>query len=299
MARAKATKRPRLTSANETPSGLRRPVEAIPRPRPHITFSLNSGISAAPSRSKTTRRSEFEPRSMTPMRSAAVSGSGSDIRSAHNEPRVASPHRLAAPRQTRVRHEIRVGGEAVFISRHTLVIPGRRQAPALQGIAKIRYHNLVQHLAVNCRVFNRHQRLDAAVEIARHPICRADEYPGPIGGQLAPVAEANDSAVLEEPPDDALDANVFGKAGDPRPQTADPSYHQIDAHTRLRSLIEEVDDGRIHKRVHFCPDLRRFPTLCIFNLSFDQFPQARPEGQRCDRDLFEAGGAGITGHEIE
>ena len=62
-----------------------------------MTFSLKSGNNAAPSRSKTTRRSEFEPRSMTPMRSAAASGSRSDIGSAHDKSRVTSPQRLAAP----------------------------------------------------------------------------------------------------------------------------------------------------------------------------------------------------------
>src|SRR5271169_391686 len=156
MARAKATKRRRLTSAKATPSEFNRPVEEMPRPRPHITFSLNSGNTAAPSRSKTTRRSEFEPRSMTPMRSAAARGSGSDIRSAHDKPWVPSPQRLAAPGQARIRHEVSMGGKAFFIGRHTLVVPSRQQTPALQRIAKIRHHDFVEHLAVNRRVFNRH-----------------------------------------------------------------------------------------------------------------------------------------------
>src|SRR5271166_5069239 len=47
MARVKATKRRKLTSARVTPSGFKRPVEAIPRPRPHMTFSLNSEHSGA------------------------------------------------------------------------------------------------------------------------------------------------------------------------------------------------------------------------------------------------------------
>src|SRR5207248_554354 len=157
MARAKATKRRRLTSARATPSGFNLPVDEMPRPRPHITFSLKSGNTAAPSRSKTTRRSEFEPRSMTPTRSAAANGSRSAIRSAHDEP----------------------------------------------------------------------------VEIAWHPIGRTDEHLGPMGGQLVAVAEAHDAAMFEKPPDDALHANIFGEAGNARPQTADPAHHQIDAHPSL------------------------------------------------------------------
>src|SRR5271166_5978805 len=204
MARVKATKRRKLTSARVTPSGFKRPVEAIPRPRPHMTFSLNSGNTAAPSRSKTTRRSEFEPRSMTPMRSAA-SGSRSDIRSAHDKPRVTTLQCLAAPGQAR----------------------------ALQRIPEVRHYDFVQHLAVHRRVFNRYQCFDAPVEIARHPIGRTDEHLGPIRGQLVAVAEANDATMLKKPPDDAFDADVLGKARNARPQTADAAHHQIDAHPRL------------------------------------------------------------------
>src|SRR5919204_592932 len=98
MARANATKRRRLTSARVTPSGFKRPVELSPRARPHIIFSLKSGKTAAPSRSNTTRRSELEPRSMTPMRSAA-SRAGSVIQSACNKSRVGPPQRLAASGQ--------------------------------------------------------------------------------------------------------------------------------------------------------------------------------------------------------
>src|SRR5580704_6222513 len=233
MARAKATKRRRLTRARATPSGFNRPVEAIPRPRPHITFSLNSGNTAAPSRSKTTRRSEFEPRSMTPIRSAAASGSRSDIRSAYDKSWVPSPQRLAAPRQARICHEVSMRGKALFIGRHTLVVSRRQQAPALQRIAEIRHHDFVEHLAVNRRVFNRHRCFDAPVEIARHPIGRTDEDLGPIGRQFGAVTEANNAAVLEKPPDDAFDADIFGKPWDARPQTADAAHHQLDAHPCL------------------------------------------------------------------
>src|SRR3954469_16541353 len=147
MARAKATKRRRLTSARVTPSGFKRPVDEMPRPRPHITFSLNSGNTAAPSRSKTTRRSEFEPRSMTPMRSGAASGSGSNIRSADDKPWVPPSQGLAAPRQARVRHEVGMSRKAFFIGRHALVFPRRQQAPALHSVAEVGHHDFVQHLA--------------------------------------------------------------------------------------------------------------------------------------------------------
>src|SRR5690348_8751853 len=149
MARANATKRRRLTSANVIPSGFKRPVEAIPRPRPHMTFSLKSGNNAAPSRSKTTRRSEFEPRSMTPIRSAPSCKSQSDIGSAHDEPRVTAPEPLASPGQARIGHEIGMGRERFITRRHPLISPRSRQAPALEGITKIRHHDFVEDLPMH------------------------------------------------------------------------------------------------------------------------------------------------------
>src|SRR5713101_5789850 len=237
MARANATKRRKLMSARATPSGCKRPVEAIPRPRPHMTFSLKSGNNAAPSRSKTTRRSELEPKSMTPIRSAAASRSRSDIGLAHDKPRVTSPERLATPGQARIRHEIGVSREGFLIGRHPLIGPNRRQAPALQIVAEVRDHDLVQHLAVHSGVFNRHQGLDTPVEIPWHPVGRADEDLSPVRGQLAAVAEADNALMLEKTPDDALDANILGEARDARPQTADAAYDEIDAHPGLRGPI--------------------------------------------------------------
>ena len=61
----------------------------------------------------------------------------------------------------------------------------------------------------------------------------------PIGRQLVAVAEADDPAVLEKAADDALDADVFGKPGNARPQTADAAHDEIDAHPGLRGLDRE------------------------------------------------------------
>src|SRR6516165_325980 len=299
MARAKATKRRRLTSANATPSGFKRPVEAIPRPRPHMTFSLNSGNNAEPSRSKTTRRSEFEPRSMTPMRWLAAHGSRSGIRSAHDKPGMPSPQCLAPSGKARIRHEIRMGRKTFFIGRLALIIPGWRQAPTLQTVAQVRDNDFVQHLAVHRRVFNRHQCFDAAIKITRHPIGRADEHLGAIRGQLVAVAEANNTTMLQESTNDALDPNVFGKAWNAWPQTTDAAHHQIDTNPRHRGLVEKVDYGRIDKRVHLRPNLRRLALLCVFDFGFDQLPEPGSQSEGGDGDFLETRGACVARHEIE
>ena len=68
MAAAAPTNRPRFSCARATPSGLSRPLDCMPRPSPHITFSLKIGVGARAEPSNTTRRIELEPISMTATR---------------------------------------------------------------------------------------------------------------------------------------------------------------------------------------------------------------------------------------
>ncbi len=87
IAAASAVKRRRLASARSIASALSLPESSIPRPRPHITFSLNSATGARDGRSYTTRRIELEPMSITPtrpprvLRSGALSADRSGVRS--------------------------------------------------------------------------------------------------------------------------------------------------------------------------------------------------------------------------
>ena len=69
--RAMERKRASAASARSTASPPSLPVVAMERPRPHSTFSLNSGVGARTAPSYTTRRTEFEPISMTPMGSSS------------------------------------------------------------------------------------------------------------------------------------------------------------------------------------------------------------------------------------
>ncbi len=223
------------------PSGLSLPVRAMPRPSAHMTFSLSSGINVAPSRSNTTRRSEFDPRSTTAMRPTPGdesggpgrlrSGTGGRDLTARRRPGPPvwrPPQRLAAPGQARIGHEIGVGRKPLLVGRDPLVRAVRREAPALQRVAQVGHHDLVEDLPVHGRVLDRHQRLDAAVEIARHPVGRADEHLGLVRGQPVAVAEADDAAVLEEAADDALDPDVLRHARHAGPQAADAAHDQVD-----------------------------------------------------------------------
>src|SRR6266436_5464023 len=195
-ARASATNRRKLTRASALPSAFSRPVEAIPRPRPHSTLSFSNGNKAPPSRSKTTRRSEFEPKSMTAMRPAVGITFGSVIGSANDQSRVTPLQRRAAARQARVRHEVGMGREGFAIDRYAVIAPIGRQGPALQSVAEIRHHDLVEHLPVHGLVLDRHERLDPSVEIPWHPVGGTDENLGAIRGELAAVGETDDAPML-------------------------------------------------------------------------------------------------------
>ncbi len=96
-------------------------------------------------------------------------------------------------------------------------------------------HDLVEHLFVHGRIEDRAQRLDAAVEIARHHVGGGDVDRGFRMRQAVAAAEAVDAAVLEEAADDRLDADILGQARDAGPQAADAAHHEIDL-TRRRAM---------------------------------------------------------------
>jgi hypothetical protein len=65
MARHSARKRTSAASALSTASSASSPVDSTSRPRPARTFSLKIGVRLRVRPSYTTRRTEFEPMSMT------------------------------------------------------------------------------------------------------------------------------------------------------------------------------------------------------------------------------------------
>src|SRR3546814_15620701 len=70
------------------------------------------------------------------------------------------------------------------------------------------------------------------------------------------LAEANDSAVLQEPSDDALHPDVLGQSRHAGPEAADATDDQVDGNAGLRGLVEGIDDLRIDQGVQLGPDRR-------------------------------------------
>ena len=156
------------------------------------------------------------------------------------------------------------------------------QIPALRLILEIGDHDLVQHLLMHGRIVDRNQGLDAAVEVARHPVRRGDVDLGLRRRQSMTRAEADDAAMLEEAADDALYPDVLGQAGHARPQAADAAHDELDLHARLAGAVERVDHARIDQRVELGPDRGGPPGLaCAISPSmrFDQLPRISVSGE--------------------
>src|SRR3984957_13784207 len=106
----------------------------------------------------------------------------------------------------------------------------RQQLPALLVVLEIGHHDLVEHLLVYGRIEDRTQRLDAAVEIARHHVGRRDVYGGFRVRQRVAGTEAIDAAVLEETADDGFDPDSVGQPRHARPQATNAAHHELDRH---------------------------------------------------------------------
>src|SRR6476661_3760317 len=138
--------------------------------------------------------------------------------------------RGATPREARIGHEIILCAERLL----TLTYPDslrasiRSDAPALHIILEVRDHDLVEDLLVHRRVLDRHHGLHAPVEIARHHVGRADIDRSVAARQAVTGAEAIDTRMLKETPDDALNVDRLGEMRHTGTQAADAAHHEID-----------------------------------------------------------------------
>ena len=74
-----------------------------------------------------------------------------------------------------------------------------------------------RHVVDGCNSFH------AAIEIARHPVGRAEKKL-----VVTAIRKVKKSRVLEEPPDDAHHSDAIAHPRNTRPQTADAAYDEVD-----------------------------------------------------------------------
>src|SRR4029077_8744927 len=231
-------KRRSARSARATASADSRPVDTIERPSPHRIFSLNSTAGARMAFSLTTSRTAFDPISTTAMGLVSCSrdilSMASPIASTRLGCRRETQRHIFFQRcppsgQARIGHEIFLGAERFLTRRRldSLRAPIAPYPPALHIVLHVRDHDLIENLLVHRRVLDRHHHFDAAVEIARHHVCRADIDHGLAVRQPMARAEAINAGMLQEAPDDALHLDALGKVRHARTQAANSTHHQI------------------------------------------------------------------------
>ena len=114
-----------------------------------------------------------------------------------------------------------------------------------------------------CRAcLDRHQHLDAAVEVTRHEVRRTDQIDlvtlragQPTVHDNVAVLEAVDATVLEVAPENAADTDVLAHSGDSGAQTADAAHEKFDANAGLTRGIERFDHLFVRDRVALHHDL--------------------------------------------
>src|SRR3954452_11519108 len=105
--------------------------------------------------------------------------------------------------------------------------------------------------------------------------------------------------MLEEPSDNALYTDVFGKTRYAGTQAANAAHHKIDLHARLTCPVKRVDDACIHERVQLRPDGGGTAGACMRDFALDSFDQTLEHRKRRNGDLLELRRLGIAGDIVE
>src|ERR1017187_6175335 len=125
------------------------------------------------------------------------------------------------------------------------------------------------------RVDNGHEQLDAAVEVARHPVGAGNK-----NERFAAMMKIQDAAVFEETVHNADDPDVLTQFRDTGPQTADAANIKLNLHALLRSAVQRLNDVRIHERVELGHDVALLALLAALRFTLNQGQQPRAQSQR-------------------
>src|SRR5208337_5469054 len=137
-------------------------------------------------------------------------------------------------------------------------------------------------------------QLDAAVEVAGHPVGRGEEDLG-----LAVVEEIGDPRVFEVLVKDADDADVLGDVGNSGPEAADAADQQVDLDAGDRGLVERFDDLGIDQRVHLGDDSCRAAGPGVLRLALDQRGQRAGQVHGGDDQLVHLASLRVAGQQVE
>lgn len=136
-------------------------------------------------------------------------------------------------------------------------------------------------------VFDRDQRFDPAVEIARHPVGGGNEHLRPPRRQFVTRRETDDPAVLQKPADDTADPYVLRQTRDARPQATDAPNYQINRDPGIGGFVKLIDDIRVDQRVHLDDDPGWQSRLRVFDFLLDMPDDEVAHPDRRNYDFFQ------------
>src|SRR5690349_666219 len=235
-------KRARLASARARWAASSVPSERKPAARRTVSRKRSITRGSPCSMRATTMWKLFEPRSTAAISSPSLMGTGSVVTrgfqagkatilprrprgAARRSGRAASCASAADLFQQRLLRAVR----RLVAGRGAGVAAVAAEQPGLGVVGQAVGQCLVEHALGQDRVEDRERHLDAAHQVAFHPVGA-----GAVDLRLVVVGEPVHAAVLEEPPDDRAHADAFGDARQPGPERAGAAYDQVDLHAGLR-----------------------------------------------------------------
>src|SRR2546423_160187 len=150
--------------------------------------------------------------------------------------------------------EIRLTIERRFIRRgdDRRIKPFRGKLTRIDVVAQISLKHFIPQVRAQFRIVNRTNNLDAAIEVAHHPVCAA--Y---VNLFVAVVGEIDDPAVFEKPANDAANANVIRDAGHSGTQHANAANDEIDRNAGLGRFIKTFDNPGVSQPIELRDNARR------------------------------------------
>ena len=133
------------------------------------------------------------------------------------------------------------------------------------------------HLGTRRLVLDRHEHLEAAVEVARHQVGAAEQVCGRFAG-----LDDECAAVLEPAPEHAANTDVLAHPLDPGAQRAHAAGDDVDRRPCPRRRVQPVDDLDVGEVVHLDPDPGALAGAGGIGHRPDMLEQLRP--QRVGRD---------------
>src|ERR1035438_4670854 len=176
---------------------------------------------------------------------------------------------------------------------HALVLAGCRKEPGLGGVGALDLQDLDEPGAEG-RVVDGDERLDAAMEVAGHPVGARD-----VDLVFAAVREVKRARVLEETIDERAHLDGLADAGHARAQAADAAHEQRDGHARLRRAVEGLADVALDERVHLGDDARGPAGARMLDLASDETEDDLMEAERRDREPVPSRGRAVPGEQVE